>query len=121
MKKIAILTLVINNFGTKLQSYALCRTIKSFNLVEPEVINFNESWLGGSVKTDRKGQIKDVLKTYRLKSFKRFWDFLRYRYESWVIKNNKHTYEEAVRRQEKLYMEFDNSIPYSSDVLIAAD
>ena len=50
MKKLANLTLVINNYGTKLQSYALCKAIKKLNLVDPEVINLQGSWHGSTVK-----------------------------------------------------------------------
>ena len=71
MKKIADLTLVINNYGTKLQSYALCKAIKSFGLVEPEVVRLKGSWHGRNVRISRKKQLIDVLKTYKLKSFKK--------------------------------------------------
>ena len=54
MKKLAILTLVINNYGTKLQSFALCKAIQSLNLVDPEVITLRDSWCSGNVKISRK-------------------------------------------------------------------
>ena len=81
MKKLAILTLVINNYGTKLQSYALCKAIKSLNLVEPEVVNLQGAWHGSTVKISRKKQLIDVLKTYKLKSIKKIYDFVRFSYE----------------------------------------
>jgi len=116
MKKIADLTLVINNFGTKLQSYALCKAIKSFGLVEPEVINLKGSWHGSTVKISRKKQLMDVLKAYKLKSFKKIFDFVRFGYQYRKIRKNADAFKEAVEKQKKLYREFDKNIPYSKDV-----
>ena len=77
MKKIANLTLVIRNFGNKLQSYALCKVIKKFNLAEPEVIRLSDGWGYGNVSSLRKKQLHDLIKTYKLKSFRRMYDFVR--------------------------------------------
>ena len=93
MKKLADLTLVINNYGTKLQSYALCRAIKSLNLVEPEVIRLQGSWHGKSVKISRKKQLIDVLKTYKLKSLKKIIDFIRWSYQFKIIRKNADTFK----------------------------
>lgn len=113
MKKLAILTLVINNYGTKLQSYALCKAIKSLNLVEPEVINLQGAWHGSTVKISRKKQLIDVLKTYKLKSFKKVYDFLRWNYELKEIRKNDYT--EAITNKDKLFLKFDEQIPYSKE------
>ncbi len=116
MKKLAIITLVINNYGTKLQSYALCKTIESFKIVEPEVISFTDSWLGSSVKTNRRKQFIDILKKYSFKSFKRLYDFIRYRNEHRVLRKTKHLYEDVVQKLDELYLLFDKEIPYSKTV-----
>lgn len=121
MKKLAILTLVINNYGTKLQSYALCKAIKSFGLVEPEVISLKGSWHGKNVRISRKKQLISVLKTYKLKSFKKIYDFLRFGYQYKIIKKNAEAYKGAVAKQEELYLKFDENIPYSKEVYTLED
>lgn len=121
MKKIADLTLVINNYGTKLQSYALCKAIKSFGLVEPEVINLKGSWHGSTVKISRKKQLLDVLKAYKLKSFKKIFDFVRFGYQYKKIRNNAEAFKGAVEKQNELYLKFDENIPYSKDVYTLED
>lgn len=121
MKKLAILTLVINNYGTKLQSYALCRAIKSFGLVEPEVINLEGAWHGSTVKISRKKQLLDVLRTYKLKSFKKIIDFVRFAYEYKKIRENGDSYKDAVSKMGDLYLSFDQNIPYSKIVYTLDD
>lgn len=113
MKKLAILTLVINNYGTKLQSYALARAIKSLGLVEPEVINLQGSWHGKTVRISRKKQLLDVLKTYKLKSIKKIIDFVRWNYEFKVIRQNGDSFVASNSRKDALFLEFDKLIPYS--------
>ena len=121
MKKLAILTLVIDNYGTKLQSYALSRAIKSFGLVEPEVVIFEGTWHGGNVKISRKKQLLDVLKSYKLKSFKKIYDFVRFTYEFKRIRENSDDYYDAVSKKDDLYLDFDHSIPYSKKVYTLDD
>ena len=113
MKKLAILTLVINNYGTKLQSFALCKAIQSLNLVAPEVITLRDSWCSGNVKISRKKQLLDVLKTYRLKSFKKIYDFVRWNYQYKKIRECASSFVEADKKKDKLFWEFDKNIPYS--------
>lgn len=115
MKKLAILTLVINNYGTKLQSYALCRAIKSLNLVEPEVINLLGSWHGSTVKISRKKQLIDVLKTYKLKSFKKIYDYVRWSYQFKIIRKNRESFRDSNSQKEALFLKFDTEIPYSKE------
>ena len=116
MKKLANLTLVINNYGTKLQSYALCKAIKSFNLVEPEVINLQDSWHGTNVKISRKKQLIDVLKTYKLKSFKKIIDFIRWQYQFKVIRKNAASFKDSNTRKDDLFLNFDRNIPYTKKI-----
>lgn len=116
MKRIAILTLVINNYGTKLQSYALCKALKSFDLVDPEVINLQGSWVGRNMKISRMRQLVDVFKTYKLKSFKRIFDFIRYAFQYIIIRKESNAYKSAVDKQDDLYLKFDANIPYSKEV-----
>lgn len=113
MNKIANLTLVIRNFGNKLQSYALCKVIKSFNLAEPEVIRLSDGWGYGNVSSLRKKQLLDLIKTYKLKSFRRMYDFVRYNLQYRQIRKNSDLYKSAVERQTELYDKFDSEIPYT--------
>lgn len=121
MKKIADLTLVINNYGTKLQSYALCKAIKSFNLVEPEVISLQDSWHGTNVKISKKKQLIDVLKTYKLKSFKKIFDFIRWQYQFKEIRKNAGAFKDSDTRKNELFLEFDKNIPYSKHIYTLED
>ena len=115
MKKIAIITLVIRNFGNKLQSYALCKAINKLNLVEPEVIRLSGGWGYGNVASLRKKQLLDLIKTYKLRSFKRAYDFMRYSLQYKEIRKNPDVFKSAVDRQTDLYAKFDDEIPYSKN------
>lgn len=121
MSKIANLTLVIRNFGNKLQSYALCKVIKSFNLAEPEVIRLSDGWGYGNVSSLRKKQLLDLIKTYKLKSFRRMYDFVRYNLQYRQIRKNGDLYKSAVERQTELYDKFDNEIPYTKNEFTIED
>ena len=121
MKKLANLTLVINNYGTKLQSYALCKAIKKLNLVDPEVIRLQGSWHGSTVKISRKKQLIDVLKTYKLKSIKKIIDFIRWSYQFKIIRRNAGAFKNADAKKEALFLEFDKYIPYSKKTYTLED
>lgn len=121
MKKLADLTLVINNYGTKLQSYALCKAIKSFGLVEPEVIRLQGSWHGSSVKISRKKQLLDVLKTYKLKSIKKIYDFIRWSNQYKAMRKDINSYQDAETTKNSLFLRFDELIPYSKDTFSLED
>lgn len=121
MKKLADLTLVINNYGTKLQSYALCKAIKSLNLVEPEVITLRGAWHGKTVKISRKKQLLDVLKTYKLRSIRKILDFVRWSYEFKIIRQNASSFKDADAKKDALFSKFDVHIPYSKEVYTLED
>lgn len=121
MKKLADLTLVINNYGTKLQSYALCKAIKSLNLVEPEVITLQGAWHGKTVKISRKKQLLDVLKTYKLRSLRKILDFIRWSYEFKIIRQNASAFKDADTKKNALFLKFDENIPYSKEVYTLDD
>ena len=115
MKKIANLTLVIRNFGNKLQSYALCKVIKSFNLAEPEVIRLSDGWGYGNVSSLRKKQLLDLIKTYKLKSFRRMYDFVRYNLQYRQIRKNS---DFEVKNH---YILIEKAIKDKCNVIIAPD
>ena len=112
MKKLAILTLVIDNYGTKLQSYALCKVIESFNLVEPEVVNLQETWHGRTVKVSKKEHLLEVIKTYKLRSIKKILDFIRWNYQYKIIRGDER-FKSIDARKKELFVEFDSRIPYT--------
>ena len=99
-----------------MQSYALCRAIRSFNLVEPEVVNLKDSWHGTNVKISRKKQLIDVLKTYKLKSFKKIVDFIRWQSQFKAIRKNAGFFNESNARKDELFLNFDKNIPYTNKV-----
>lgn len=121
MKKLADLSLVINNYGTKLQSYALCKAIESLNLVEPEVITLRGAWHGKTVKISRKKQLLDVLKTYKLRSLRKILDFVRWSYEFKIIRQNASSFKDADAKKNALFLKFDEHIPYSKEVYTLED
>lgn len=51
--KIAILTLVFNNYGTRLQSYALCKVLKRLGGEDAsiKVVNMDTPWGSGARKS----------------------------------------------------------------------
>lgn len=76
MKKVAIITLVLDNYGTKLQSYALCKVLNNIcsNDLNVEVVNLERTWGGKGSTRSKKQLIIDVFKHYGSSIPMRLWE-----------------------------------------------
>ena len=111
MKKIGILTLVFYNFGTRLQSYALCKAIEKIRPKELtfEVIDMEGIWFG------RQTNLRTIAKKiffYRLFSFRFLIDRIRWCVQKKII--NKANYNNEWIHREKKFTSIISKIPYSS-------
>lgn len=111
MKKIGILTLVFQNFGTRLQSYALCKTIKEIcpKGLSFEVIDAEGTW--SSAPINPKQLIKRFFR-YRLFFLNFFVDRICWYVQKKSINKINHDKEWADRRSK--FMSLVNLIPLSS-------
>ena len=111
MKKLGIISLVFRNYGTKLQSYALCRTIDRLagDHIETEVIRIPTLW---DTRTDiKKNLIKRSLKTYGIKAPFHILETARYILERRKIEQEDNSAELDKRIKE--FERFDANIPYT--------
>lgn len=111
MKKLGVISLVFRNYGTKLQSYALCRTIDRLagNHIETEVIRIPTLW---DTRTDiKKNLIKRSLKTYGVKAPFHILETARYILERRKIEQEDNSAELDKRIKE--FERFDANIPYT--------
>ena len=113
MKRIAILSLVFYNYGTRLQSYALCRIINRLfkDTVSVEVLNTESSW---SIKTNVvKFIVSSSIRNYKLRSFKHILEVFKYMYESNKIYTGKdHTKE--IKERKDAFNNIISKIPYTN-------
>lgn len=113
MKRIAILTLVFYDYGTRLQSYALCKIInRIFNgTISVEVLNTESSW---SIKTNVfKFIVSSSIKSYKLGALKHIFEVFKYMCESHRIYTGKdHTVE--IKERKDSFNNLISKIPYTS-------
>ena len=112
MRKIAILTLVFDNYGTRLQSYALTKKLKEIVSDDTvvEVIDIEGCWSNRGIKISK--LVKDIIKSYGFKSVYKIFSFASYIIESRLINRQDHTIERQSRT--KLFRNFVEKIPYTS-------
>lgn len=81
--KIAILTLVFNNYGTRLQSYALCKVLKRLGGEDAsiKVVNMDTPWGSGARSSfvERFRKLAASFKGYGVHGFKHVAELFRWR------------------------------------------
>ena len=118
--RILIVTLVFYNFGTKLQTYALCLTLKRLldKDTDIQVLNTTSSWagnaslLGNRGKTSKISFLIKLFKNYKFHSFKKLLEQRKWKKESLEIGNTQSNNEKTIKRKEK-FKEIDSIIPYT--------
>lgn len=114
MKKIAILTLVFNNYGTRLQSFALCNVLKKIlkDKTEIEVINLECSWSNRNQSIS--AIAKRIMKGYGLKAIPHIIDTVSYIFqERYARVDNINGLKQKRLSQ---FAEFNKFIPYTETV-----
>lgn len=119
MKKLGILTLVFFNYGTRLQSYALCKAIEKIkpSSLPFEVINIEGIWSEKVV--NKKKLLINCVSYYKTKSIKKIFYLIKWRIEDWLIKKKDHSEEEAKRI--KKFSSLIRKIPYSREKYTCTD
>ena len=113
MKKIAVLTLVFDNYGTRLQSYALCKVLQEIvkKKATVEVVNLEGTWGGPGSFISRKKQFIDVFKSYGIHIPSKLLELVRWKIESREIAKQDHRAEIAGRSS--LFEHIRSLIPYT--------
>ncbi|WP_170930567.1 polysaccharide pyruvyl transferase family protein [Fibrobacter sp. UWB1] len=112
MKKIGVLTLVFQNYGTRLQSFALAKVLNRISLgkYKIEVINLEPTWIDCHLNYVQ--TIKKIFRSYGLNGFVYLFNYLRWRYELKKINAVNHSEEEQKRSQ--LFDYLISLIPYTT-------
>ncbi|WP_294111991.1 polysaccharide pyruvyl transferase family protein [uncultured Fibrobacter sp.] len=112
MKKIGILTLVFQNYGTRLQSYALCKAIEK---ICPKDLSFEVIDMEGIWETKFINRKKLFFKSffcYGFRGFAYIANLIR-----WKVQNrklNKDSHQDAWNKRGRLFDTLVSKIPYSS-------
>ena len=111
MKRIGILSLSFNNYGTRLQSYALCKVLKQQmqSDVEIEVIDIEDTWTNRNQSPFVLG--KKYLRSYGITGFRKIYELAKWIYTNKKKRHIDHTAERNKRNQ--LFTKINNMIPYS--------
>ena len=111
-KTIGIITLVFNNYGTRLQSYALSRVLSELGY-EPSVINLQGFWSASS-KLYRITMIIRIMKTYGIKSFSHFLSLVKWVKEQKKYKTNKDV-KLLLEKRAASFAKLISLIPYTKE------
>lgn len=121
MKKIAVLTLVFDNYGTRLQTYALCKVLQEIVKDEAtvEVVNLEGTWGGPGSAISKKKQLLDVFKTYGIHIPARLLEVVRWKMTAKEIAKQDHSAEIADRSS--LFEHIRSLIPYTETYYTCED
>ena len=112
MKKALIVTLVFDNYGTRLQSYALCKVLSKFG-VEPHVLNLEPTWGNKGSSISRVRIFKQILTSYGWRAIPKLFDWFLWMVEvRLIIRKNKNLAERYNQRKE-LFKSIIAQIPYT--------
>ena len=111
MKRLAILTLVFNNYGTRLQSYALCKVLRRLfpEELSIEVINTEGAW------SNRSNIINYIIirsfKQYRLKAIGHIYEVIKFIIG--IYKQIKVDHSHEIKKRNASFERIKSKIPYS--------
>jgi hypothetical protein len=109
--KIGILTLVFNNYGTRLQSFALVKTINKLlnGRAEIEVVDIEGCWSNRN-QSPKALAIKKI-KAYGFKGFVKIFELCKWIYTN--RKNSKVDHAQERKKRDKLFEKLNHMIPYT--------
>lgn len=112
MRKIAILSLVFDNYGTRLQSYALCKALQRICDAETtvEVIDVDTPF-GIPKNISKKKLLLNAFNKYRLDGFKYVYRTFKWVYERRITQS--HASQELESKRSKLFLLLNGKIPYT--------
>ncbi len=119
MKKYGILTLVLQNYGTRLQSYALCRVLKQIlgDNVSVEVVDLDTEW------SHRALGIKNIayrsFRAYGIRFVGYMYNIFRWVMERRKIKKEDHSGD--LEKRDLAFFNFNSKIPYAKQKLTFDD
>lgn len=111
MKYIGVLTLVFQNYGTRLQSYALSKILEKIkpNDTCVEIIDLETTWTDKPLSYLHFGG--KIVRAYKLKAIFYIFNLIR-----WIIENrkiNKQDYSEERQKRFSLFSSIISQIPYT--------
>lgn len=109
MKKLGILTLVFNNYGTRLQSWALCKILIKFfgDRLSIDVINVEGSWRNRNQSIFL--LLTKIIKSYKWMAFAKILELGQWLYQS----RNKGDHAEEKNMRNSLFNRINTLIPYT--------
>lgn len=112
MKKIAILSLVFDNYGTRLQSYALCKALKRIigDEVSVEVVDVDTPW-GKPKHVSKLELLGSSFEKYGFNSFRYLYRTFKWFYERRIARQ--YASEELERKRANLFRHLNGKIPYT--------
>lgn len=112
MKKALIITLVFDNYGTRLQSYALCKVLSNIG-IEPHVLNLEPTWGNKGSSISRVRIFKQILKSYGWRSIPKLFDWFLWMIEIRLIGRKNKNFAELYNQRKELFKSFIAQIPYT--------
>ena len=117
MKKIGILTFVFNNYGTILQTYALCQVLKVLlgeQSYSVEVVNMNMEW---SRRLSNRGwvRMKNLVSVHGLGAWRPLYEKIKWHFD--YEKLNKQNHSAQIEERDSLFESLKSKIPYTAPIL----
>ena len=120
MKKALIITLVFDNYGTRLQSFALCRVLSRIG-VEPHVLKLEPTWGNKGSSISRVRTLKQILKSYGWRSVPKLFDWLLWMIAVRIISMKNENRDILYKERGKLFKSIIARIPYTDDECTCED
>lgn len=120
MRQIAILSLVFDNYGTRLQSYALCKALHRIcgDEAHVEVVNVETPW-GNQKNISKKQLLINAFKEYGVYGFPYIYRTFKWKYERRIAQRS--ASEELEHKRSKLFELLNEKIPYTSRLFTMDD
>ena len=113
MRQIAILSLVFDNYGTRLQSYALCKALHRIcgDEAHVEVVDVDTPW-GKAMSISKKQLLLNAFKKYGIYGFPYIYRAFKWKYEYGIAQNRASV--ELEHKRSNLFKLLNGKIPYTS-------
>lgn len=112
MRKIAILSLVFDNYGTRLQSYALCKALHRIcdDKAHVEVVNVDTPW-GKAMSISKKQLLLNAFKKYGIYGFPYVYRAFKWKYEYGIAQSRSSV--ELEHERSNMFKLLNGKIPYT--------
>ena len=111
-KTIGIITLVFDNYGTKLQSFALCKVLENIGY-EPHVLNIESTW-GVNPNINKKKKLVKIILTYGIHAPSKLISYIKWKRQMAYYLNNDEIYQ-LLEKRARCFSKINGLIPYTKD------